>query len=193
MGLVLVTPPDGEPLVPQEAIDHLRLEASTSEDALLAAWVTAAREVVEHRTQRSLLTQTWELTLEGFPCGRVIHLPRPPLKSVTSITYVDTAGASQTLATSAYQVDTTGIVGRIRPAYATPWPPTRCQFNAVTIRFVAGYGDPAAVPAALKAAMQLLLANWYENREAVITGTIATQLPLGVEALLDPYQVLEPA
>ena len=33
-------------------------------------------------------------------------------------------------------------------------------------------------------AMVLLVAHWYANREAVVTGTIATTVPLGVERLL---------
>lgn len=33
-------------------------------------------------------------------------------------------------------------------------------------------------------AMLLLISHWYENREAVTTGTIVTQTPLAVEAVL---------
>lgn len=33
-------------------------------------------------------------------------------------------------------------------------------------------------------AMLLLIGHYYSNRESVVTGTIATELPLGVEALL---------
>lgn len=33
-------------------------------------------------------------------------------------------------------------------------------------------------------AMLLIIGHYYSNRESVVTGTIATELPLGVEALL---------
>lgn len=33
-------------------------------------------------------------------------------------------------------------------------------------------------------AIYLLVAHWYANREAVVTGTIATNVPLGFERLL---------
>lgn len=33
-------------------------------------------------------------------------------------------------------------------------------------------------------AVVLLVSHWYANREAVVTGTIATTVPLGVERLL---------
>ncbi|WP_444757139.1 head-tail connector protein [Pseudomonas sp. A014] len=39
-------------------------------------------------------------------------------------------------------------------------------------------------PASFKAALLLLIGHSYANREAVVTGTIATELPLAVESLL---------
>ncbi|MGV8944667.1 head-tail connector protein [Thermomonas sp.] len=33
-------------------------------------------------------------------------------------------------------------------------------------------------------ALLMIVAHWYENREAVATGTIATVIPIGVERLL---------
>jgi len=38
--------------------------------------------------------------------------------------------------------------------------------------------------ASFKAALLLLVGHSYASREAVVTGTIATELPLGVESLL---------
>lgn len=195
MGLVLVTPPDGLPLDPAEVIAHLRLEddVAEAEEALLSSLMAAAGEVVEHRTHRALLTQTWQLTLDWFPCPTsAIRIPKPPLQSITSITYVDAAGATQTLASPAYVVDSTGLTAKILPTYGTSWPPTRSQPSAVIITFVAGYDDPAKIPESLRAAMKLLLANWYENREATISGTIISQVPMAVAALLEPHEVIEP-
>ena len=41
---------------------------------------------------------------------------------------------------------------------------------------------------ALKLAALLLIGHWYTNREAVVTGTIATTLPLAYESLIHPYR-----
>jgi uncharacterized phiE125 gp8 family phage protein len=191
VGLELVTPPSGEPVVPTEAVEHLRLDADTDEDELLAAMVTAAREQVEVYTRRALLTQTWRLTLDAFPeCNTPIRVPRPPLQSVTSVQYVDLAGVTQVLDPAEYAVDTTGVRGRIAPAYGKSWPLARSQLNAVTITFVAGYGDAAKVPEGIKAAIKLLLGSLYENRETVITGTIVAELPT-VKALLTAHRAPE--
>lgn len=39
-------------------------------------------------------------------------------------------------------------------------------------------------PASFKAALLLLVGHSYANREAIVTGTIAAELPLAVESLL---------
>lgn len=43
---------------------------------------------------------------------------------------------------------------------------------------------PAGWPAAILQAVRLLVAHYYENREAVTAGPKASVLPFGVEALL---------
>ncbi len=40
----------------------------------------------------------------------------------------------------------------------------------------------------LSTAMLLIIGNWYANREAVVVGTITSELPMAVNALIEPYQ-----
>ncbi|MFM5229641.1 head-tail connector protein [Aeromonas media] len=51
----------------------------------------------------------------------------------------------------------------------------------------AGEGGQSFTPA-LKLAALLLIGHWYTNREAVVTGTIATTLPLAYDSLIHPYR-----
>jgi uncharacterized phiE125 gp8 family phage protein len=106
---------------------------------------------------------------------------------VTSITYTDENGVSQTWAASLYLVDPAG--GRIQPAYGQVYPSTRAGIlNAVAVRFVAGYGAAAtAVPENLRHAMKLLIGHWFLHRESVTPETM-TELPHAVEALLEPFR-----
>lgn len=53
---------------------------------------------------------------------------------------------------------------------------------------VAGGEEGQALTSALKLAALLLIGHWYTNREAVVTGTIATTLPLAYESLIHPYR-----
>jgi len=67
----------------------------------------------------------------------------------------------------------------------------------VTVRYVAGFtpvaGSPtdyvSSVPGPIKVAMKLLIGNWFQNREATVTGTINTTLDLAVEMLLTQYKL----
>lgn len=162
---------------------HLRIESDvTDDDTLISTLLGAATEYCEDFQRRSFITQTRTEYYDAFPCGFLV--PYPPLISVTSITYVDTAGDTQTLASDQYRVDTGNEPGRITPAYNVTWPSTRAVTNAVILTFSAGYGDASSTPKRVKAAIKMIVANWYENREATISGVSITEVPLAVESLL---------
>lgn len=193
MPLKLVTPPACEPVSLAQFKTHARISRD-DEDATIRGYIMAARQYAESRQRRQLITATWRLTIDSFyPCGEsrslfetaAIKIPLPPLASVTSITYVDEDGATQTLDSSLYLVDTQSEPGRIVPAFNQVWPYTREQINAVAITFVAGYGGtPGSVPATTRQAIQMLASHYYENREAAIVGTISAVTPLAVDSLL---------
>ena len=188
-GLALVTAPTVEPISTAEAKAHLRVDIS-EDDTYIDTLIKASRTYCENFLFRRLINSTWDLYLDCFPS--ILLLPYPPASSVTSITYVDGAGDSQTLATTEYATDIRQEPARIIPAYGKSWPSIRGQNNAVTVRYVAGYGAAAtAVPAAIIHAMKLLIGNWYEQRESVIVGTIATKTPDAVENLLYSHRVME--
>lgn len=179
--------PAREPVSLQDAKDHLNLTHDL-DDALVEVLIQSARERVEKHTGRALITQTRQLVLGAFENSML--LPYPPLQSVDSIAYVDTAGTAQTLAAAVFDEDTTGEPGRVLLAYEQSWPEARSQFNAVTITYKAGYGDNAQdVPAPIRSAMLLIIGHLYENREETIVGTIIDNIPMGVEYLLAPYQI----
>lgn len=186
--LVLITAPTAEPVTLAEAKAHLRVDNSDS-DTLITALIVAARERAETETRRALITQTWDLYRDAFPSWELI-VPKPLLQTVTSITYTDSNGVTQTLATDQYLVDSNSEPGRITPAYGLVWPSTRWQTNAVKVRFVAGYADAAAVPQSIKSWMLLAIGSMFENRESELTGSISKQLEF-VCGLLDPYRVVQ--
>ncbi len=212
MGIVRITDAATEPVALAGAKVHLRVDAGfTDDDALITALIAATRQSAEDDTHRALITQTWRLSLDDFPraCSsiasysvvdgrvgqrndiQVIRVPQPPLQSVTSIKYIDTSGAQQTLDPSAYVVDADAFPGRILPAYGTTWPSVRCGPNAVVIEFKAGYGDTAdKVPPPITAAMLLAIGDLYRNRESQIVGATITDNPT-VKALLGPYRYRE--
>ncbi|HVL67196.1 MAG TPA: hypothetical protein VM364_08025 [Vicinamibacterales bacterium] len=197
MRLNLVTGPASEPLSLAEAKAQLVVDADvTADDALITSQIVAARMRAELETNRAFISQVWEVSFDaGFP--PLIEVPRPPLITVDAITYVDEAGVSRVMDPSKYQVDAPAGPyaerGRIAPVYGETWPVTRPEtFNAVVVRFTAGYGATAAsVPEAIKAAMRLIVGHLYANREDVLVTPLATQLvalPIGASNLLVPFK-----
>lgn len=204
MSLTLVTAPVAEPLTEAQVWDHLRVALTGSpaqpvDKDYIATLLAAATSLLDGRDGilgRCLVTQEWDLTLDAFPSGDCIALPLPPIQSVTSIVYTDTAGATQTLAADKYALSADRAWRpRVDIAWGESWPATRDVRDAVTVRFVAGYAsgnspeDGSAVPGAILAAMKLLIAHWYEHREAVNVGNIVNDMPKGVDALLAPLRV----
>lgn len=166
MSLLLVTPPATEPVSLSEAKDHCEIGASdTAHDTKLTRFIKASREDVERITRRALITQTWKRTLSGFPPGRKILLPRPPLQSV-SITYYDGDGVSQSLSPSAIQVDTVAAPGSVQPAVDFEWPVTQSLRQiAVEIEFVAGFGNSSSdVPSVFRQLILELVAFRFWSR-----------------------------
>lgn len=154
---------------------------NTTEDPEVRSHITAARQLIE-ADGLALVTQTWDYTRDGFPSDDdVIRLPRRPVASVSSVKYIDTAGAEQTMPVADYIVDTGKIYGEIALAYDKTWPLTRDQKNAVTVRFISGYGTPAAVPEPIKSAMKLILGDLHANR---VPGEATWR---SVDRLLSPY------
>lgn len=153
-----MTAPQTEPISVVEAKAHLRVDVDDEND-LINTLRSAAREYGETCTHRAFVTQSWDDKRCGFPgYDEAIWLPRPPLISVTSVTYIDTAGVTQTWSSSLYTViapaGPKASAGSIVPNYGQIYPATRDVVNAVTIRFVAGYGDATAVPALIKTCLK---------------------------------------
>jgi uncharacterized phiE125 gp8 family phage protein len=122
-----------------EAKLHLKVEHS-ADDLLIATLLTAARQYCEGFQGRCYMATTYQLKMCDWPAD-IFELPSAPLWSIGSITYVDTASATQTLSTSVYSVDTTSEPGKIYLAYGQNWPSTRGEHQDITINYNAGYSS----------------------------------------------------
>lgn len=188
--LSIVTEPADEPITLEEAKAHLRVDFD-DDDAYILALITVAREIAEQRTNRALVTQTWDYVLDTFPpCGE-IKLRKPALQSVTSVNYTDSSGVEHVMPESDYIVDAKSVPGRIFLGFGKTWPTAILQpASAVRIRFVAGYGNADFVPRALKQAMLFLISQFYENREPVSLNTKPEVIPMTFDLLIGPYKVV---
>ncbi len=181
--LNLITPPAVEPVTIAEAKLQVRVDHAL-DDLLISNDILVARETIEKRSQRALITQTWDYWLDAFPTDDYLTIPLPPLQSITSIKYYDVNNTEFTLSVSDYFVDTKSEPGRVALADGASWPGTTLRkINGVAVRFVAGYGAAgSSVPQMLRQVILFLVGHFYENREATSQGIY--KLPFGVDDLL---------
>jgi len=193
MAIIVVTPPAIEPITLEEARTHIRSD-SADDGTEVTQFIETARVKMEAKLRRALITQTLDIFRDSFPgLLGVIEIPRPPTQSVTSITYLDTNGDSQTLSASNYVVTTNSTPARIVPADGEQWPDTQVMVDAVTIRIVAGYGDAAAdVPAPIVQGMLLAITDMYDHRGTQIIGAAASAMPITVDRVISEYKTYIP-
>jgi len=170
------------PVSLEEARRHCRVDF-TDDDLSIQTYLEAAIATIEgpHGIGVALSPQTWRLSMDYFPCQIVI--PLGPVSEISSITYVDDAGAAAEVDEWRTDLDTEPV--RIWPARDKTWPAITCEPGAVKVEFITGY---ESTPADLRAAVLLLTAHLYENREAV-TEKAMTELPMAVDSILNRYRV----
>jgi hypothetical protein len=199
----------------------IRATATAYEDTILNTIITAGREYVEDITRRGLLTQTWDYFPANWPgrhgyrgipsmhSGRhfnhhselenyFIAIPFGNLQIVSSVKWKDVNGTETTLTENTdYIVETNGEqCGRIVLPWGVVWPTGMLwPSNPISIRFVCGWTTAALVPYKIKAALKLICADLYENREAfieagsriVIAENLTTQRLLASARLWDEF------
>jgi uncharacterized phiE125 gp8 family phage protein len=179
--------PTTEPLTIEDVQAYCQYgDLPTDQRATVTLLIKSAREVIERRLCRKIISQTWKAYLDEWP--DVIEIKdKIPVTAISSITYVDDNGTTQTLSSSLYQSDYASTQGpcRIMPAYNQSWPEIRTEtLKPICITFTCGYGAASAVPAAIKNAMLYLIASNMAVRESIITGTIVNVNPHGLDMCL---------
>lgn len=162
------------------------------ENQLIKSLSMAATDYAERYLRRSLITQTWTLYLDRFPSCDYIDLKHGPVQSITSISYTDNNDATQTVSASTYKLDRGNEVDqRIILKDGETWPSDEAlEDDVVAIAYVCGYGDEESIPEGIKTAIKLIANHWYENREAVVVGTGASEVPISARMLLDAHRTL---
>lgn len=179
----VTTGPASEPISLTEAKTYLKVDNTTDND-LITALIQAARESCEKYLQMALISQTITERFNGF-YNYGLRLSISPLISVTSVSYLDSGGDSQILSTDYYGVADYEKPPLIYLKYGQTWPTTYSQQDAVSVVYLAGYANAAAVPALIKTAMYMILSEWYNNRQDSVRN-----LPTAAQFFLDQYRIM---
>lgn len=188
MKYIVVAEPTTEPVSLEEVKLFLRLlPDDTSEDDFISGLITAAREYCENFTARALATQTIIMYLDSIPDS--VEVPMPPLQSVDKIDVIEADKAvHELIADTDYLIDAGDISNIIFMDSAREAAGQLYPVNPVQITCTVGYTTD--IPASIKQAILLLVAHWYENREAVATnGEVGERIALGVRSLCLQYKV----
>lgn len=191
----LVAGPDEEPITVPYAKAHARIRHDR-EDALIDGYITVGREAGENHMNRALLTQTRKVILSGF--AETIPLPwAAPLQNdalatpstVPVVTYYDADNVLQTLASTAYVVNTTKQPAQLERAPGTAWPSVQSERQyPVIVTYVAGWTSADQVPALVKQGILL----WVASLDADRLGSEQEAAQKAARTLWDYYMVTTP-
>jgi uncharacterized phiE125 gp8 family phage protein len=184
--LEVVTAPSIQLVTTAEVKAQAKIEIS-EDDALLDAYIERATEYLGNEVDGGMQFRQTQFDLPVSEWWDApLKLPRPPFYGLNSLKYYDTAGTQQTL-------NLANVI--VRRPWRQPgtieWAP-RITLPSVdpdrefpiTVRFEAGWGAANEVPAQVKQAVVLLVAQWYRDREAA-SEVASRPIEHGVRALLD--------
>ena len=165
----------------------LKVDVS-DDDTLIDNLIEAATESCQIYTNQYFINTV--VTQYSYNWKEFYSLYKSPVVSITHVKYYDSDDAQQTLASSNYVLDNISKPARIGVSVTGDLPNLSTRINAVEVKYTVGYGTASTdVPEGIRAAIGLTCANWYENRQSVITGRTATELPLSSQYLLNQYKV----
>lgn len=177
----VIEKPSTEPVTLEDAKLHLRLnpDDDIEDEPIIRPIISAAREFCENITGRALVPQK----IAAYPDAnqRVVKLPMPPATQIDKIKAYMADGTEATLPPSAYYFDQVDGIVLLEDV-----PDGIRALNPIEITYQAG---ESTVPFSVRQAILLLIGHWYENREAVVVGAIASiEVNVTVQTLLNQYK-----
>lgn len=181
------TEPAAEPVTLTEVKEQLNI-TGTDNDDFLTDCISQARQMLENKYNLALITQTWELTLDGWPqtsekwwdgvrqlpttelynSGAPTHLalPRYPLQSVSTITtYAEDDTSTAVTVATVFFSDTASYPGRLVLRTGQSWPTYTRLANGLEIKYIAGFGDAGSdVPITIRRAVINLIGYLFSKR-----------------------------
>lgn len=180
-----------EPITEADARTHLRVESDDPGADQIGTMITAARQAVERYLAVTIVNRARSYTIDRFPTiMRRIKLPNGPVTAITSVSYVDTDGATQTLTGSDVRLVNYEQADVIEPLFGETWPATREIPGAVTVNYTAGMmtGSPLTLPdKTIRQAILLHIGDLWAYREGALANVNVVTNPT-VERLLTFYR-----
>lgn len=181
MTIVLVAAPTLKVVTLAEAKKHLVVDYG-DDDTLIQAYIDAATDHLDGYAGilgRALMSQKW--AVQACEWRSCFTIPMQPVKGV-ALKYFDVDNVEQTVDESFYRVS--GQTLWLDSSFTRP--AVYHRGDAISAIFTLGETDVANVPAAIKAALLLMIGTLYANRENI--GSAATFENAAFDMLVSPYR-----
>lgn len=152
------------PVTLEQVKAHLRI-TQDAEDELLNLYLIAAVDWCEEVTHRAINQRSYLVVDDDFPSGDW-RLPLGYIDSITSVQYIDSAGATQTWTASPeeWQLDNASdSAARLSPKPNFSWPDVGEYPSAARVTLVAGWSVDN-VPTSIAMAVLKRIGQLYESR-----------------------------
>ncbi|MBR1733960.1 MAG: phage head-tail connector protein [Alphaproteobacteria bacterium] len=193
MDLVLITQPKDEIISLKETKNYLRIDHNF-DDELLKMLISATRAAMETIIQKSILSQTWEYTIDHYSISYIRHekrnianifdgiitvpLPKSPVVSIISVKIGEKLIEPKLYYLKKIENKCCLILNSKTLDY-------KRMKDSITIRYVSGIATKISnVPYQLKLANLILVANAYQERYSYSPDSVISQK---VKDLLKPF------
>lgn len=168
-----------------EAKAHLNI-TGIYDDTMISSLCVAASQLCEQWTWRAFVDSNFLLYLSDTPIE--FYICKCPINTITSVKYYNTSEVLTTLV-----LGTDYIIGlESEPAvlrFLTQPNLSTKKIYPVVIEMNSGWVNEATVPAVIKQAILICVANMYEMRTDNIVGVSSTEIPLPSQMLLANQRV----
>jgi uncharacterized phiE125 gp8 family phage protein len=168
------------------------LKADDADAPVLRSLEQAAVKAVEAITGRCYGVVQSVTDIRRFK-GWPLELANEPIGGVLTSLEQWTGTAYQFETLSNYYVDGSFVWPNMTFAWPLNLPSWSVEGRRFRAIYQAGYtvdaldADVWPAPADIQQAVKLLVGHWHENRESVVVGTTAAEVPMSVQMLLSPH------
>lgn len=158
----LITAPASLPVTLDQAKRQVEVASDdASHDAYIESLIQVAVDQFETDCDHCLVSRKYFVNMGKWP--RIIELPKRPVLSVDLIQYYDDGNSLQTLSTSVYSANLASRSIELKNDQV--WPSAKDRWNSIRVEYTCGYANIAAIPAAAKHAILMLVGYYFgQNR-----------------------------
>lgn len=159
---------------------------AVAEIGFVQGLIRSAERWWEIATDGPLMEAEYVTVLRGF--GSELSGLYGPITEVLSLTYATDADVNTVGVADDYPISE-GRNGVLLYAGSTPFPALRHGYaEPLRVRYKAGFKTADEVDPLIKQALLLTVGHWYENRQNVVVGNQANEVPMTANAILKLFR-----